>query len=88
VTVEAACSKHRREDVLPLHPELAAQLRSWIEGLAPDELFFRLLDNRRTWLMVKKDLERVGIPYETPEGTPISMPPDVTPTSPSSFGMA
>ena len=27
LTVEAACSKHRREDVLPLHPELALRLR-------------------------------------------------------------
>lgn len=27
-----------------------------------------VIRNRRTWLMVKKDLERVGIPYETPEG--------------------
>jgi integrase len=27
VTVQAACSKHRREDVLPLHPELVQALR-------------------------------------------------------------
>jgi hypothetical protein len=26
VTVEAACSKHRRKDVLPLHPDLVAKL--------------------------------------------------------------
>ncbi|MDQ3329655.1 MAG: tyrosine-type recombinase/integrase, partial [Planctomycetota bacterium] len=30
VTVEAAYSKHRREDTLPLHPELVARLREWI----------------------------------------------------------
>ena len=30
VTVQAACSKHRREDVLPLHPDLAARLRQWL----------------------------------------------------------
>ena len=30
VTVEAACSKHRREDVLPLHPGLAARLQQWL----------------------------------------------------------
>jgi hypothetical protein len=29
VTLEAAYSKHRREDVLPLHPELVARLRQW-----------------------------------------------------------
>ena len=30
VTLEAAYSKHRREDVLPLHPDLAARLRHWL----------------------------------------------------------
>ena len=31
VTVEAGYSKHRRKDVLPLHNELAARIRVWIE---------------------------------------------------------
>ena len=30
VTVQAACSKHRREDVLPIHSDLAARLRRWL----------------------------------------------------------
>ncbi len=30
VTVQAACSKHRREDVLPIHADLAARLRQWL----------------------------------------------------------
>ncbi len=30
LTVEAACSKHRREDVVPLHPQLVARLRAWL----------------------------------------------------------
>jgi integrase len=68
VTVEAACSKHRRKDVLPLHPELAAMVREWIRGLEPDALLFARIERKKTWLMVKKDLERVGIAYETPEG--------------------
>ncbi|MFM9963595.1 MAG: tyrosine-type recombinase/integrase [Planctomycetaceae bacterium] len=29
VTLEAGYSKHRRENVLPLHPDLAARLRQW-----------------------------------------------------------
>jgi hypothetical protein len=66
--LEAACSKHRRKDVLPLHPELVILLREWLAGLAPDELLFPKLARRRTWLMVKKDLERVKIPYENAEG--------------------
>jgi len=32
VTIGAAYSKHRREDVLPLHPDLAARLRQWLSG--------------------------------------------------------
>jgi integrase/recombinase XerC len=68
VTVQAACSKHRRTDVLPLHPQLLAMLPGWLRGLPVDEPIFPKLAKRRTWLMVKKDLERIGIPYETPEG--------------------
>lgn len=68
VTVVAACSKHRRLDVLPLHPQLIELLPDWLRGLGPDDFLFPKLGNRRTWLMVKLDLERVGIPYETPEG--------------------
>ncbi len=68
LTVNAACSKHRRQDVLPLHPDLVPQLRKWTKGLADDEVLFPKLAKRRTWLMVKKDLERVGIPYQTKAG--------------------
>lgn len=68
VTIEAACSKSRRTDVLPLHPDLVRMVRGWIKGMRPDAPLFPKLANRRTWLMVKKDLERVGIDYETPDG--------------------
>ena len=34
----------------------------------PDDLLFPRIERKKTWLMVKKDLERIGIPYETPEG--------------------
>lgn len=68
VTVEAKYSKHRRKDVLPLHPELVAFLREWVDRLKPTDPLFPKLANRRTWLMVKKDLERVGIPYENQDG--------------------
>ena len=68
LTVDAACSKHRRKDVLPLHSELVAMLGEWLKGLGPDEALFPKLERRRTWLMVKKDLERVGIAYKTEEG--------------------
>ncbi len=68
VTVEAAFSKHRRRDVLPLHPELVTMLKAWLGDYRPNELLFPKLGKRRTWLMVKKDLERVEIEYETREG--------------------
>ena len=67
--VEAACSKHRREDILPLHPELIELLNVWLEGIELDTPLFPKLDKKKTWLMVKKDLEVAGIPYTTPEGT-------------------
>ena len=66
--VEAACSKHRRKDTLPMHPELVALVREWVRDLEPDDLLFPRIERKKTWLMVKKDLERVGIPYETHEG--------------------
>jgi hypothetical protein len=31
VKLEASDSKHRREDVLPLHPELVTSLQQWLE---------------------------------------------------------
>ena len=68
LTVEAACSKHRRKDVLPLHPELVAMLRGWLADLERSDVLFPDLAKRRTWLMVKKDLERAGIPYRTDDG--------------------
>ncbi|QDU57513.1 Tyrosine recombinase XerD [Aeoliella mucimassa] len=67
--VEAACSKHRREDVLPLHPELVALLEVWLDGVEPDALLFPNLDRKKTWLMVKTDLEAADIPYTNEQGT-------------------
>lgn len=68
VTVDAACSKHRRVDVLPLHPSLVEMLRGWVKGVAATARLFPKLELRKTWYMVQKDLQRVGIPYETSEG--------------------
>ncbi len=68
ITVAARASKHRKEDVLPLHPELAAMLRQWLLGIQPGEKLFPKLGQRKTHVMVRKDLERVGIPYKNDEG--------------------
>jgi hypothetical protein len=63
-----ACSKHRKTDVLPLHAELVILLRIWLKGMKSADLLFHKPAKRRTWLMVKKDLARVGIAYETDVG--------------------
>ena len=68
LTVEAACSKHRRKDTLPMHPELVTLVRGCIVGLDGDEPLFPRLARKKTYTMVQKDLERAGIPYETHEG--------------------
>ena len=68
VIVEAASSKHRKKDVLPLHPEIVALLSPWLQKLGKKEPLFPKLAKKKTWLMVQKDLERVEIPYETDEG--------------------
>lgn len=68
VTVEAKSSKHRKRDVLPLHPELVSLLSGWLPSLRQDEPLFPKLATRKAWLMVKLDLERVGIPYKDKAG--------------------
>ncbi len=65
--VEAAASKHRKTDVLPLHAELVKMLKVWTVGLAADEPIFPKLDRRKTWVMVQHDLAAAGIPYQCPE---------------------
>ncbi len=68
ITIEAACSKHRREDTIPLREEVSQSLRPWIESLGPEEKLFPSFEIKQSWKMVRKDLERIGIPYENEEG--------------------
>ena len=68
VTVAAACSKHRRKNVLPLHPELVSMLRVWLKGLKPTERLFPLLGEKKLSQVIRSDLKRAGIPYRTAEG--------------------
>lgn len=68
VTVEAISSKHKKLDVLPLHPDLAAILPEWLKGLKPTDKLFKGLERKKAWFMIKKDLERVGIEYKTEDG--------------------
>ncbi len=68
LTVQAAASKHRKMDVLPLHADLVTLLRQWLPELGDSQPLFPRLERKRTWFMVQKDLERAGIPYRTKEG--------------------
>ena len=68
VTVSAKYSKHRRTDVLPLHPSLLVELPLWFAGMDEDEPLFFRLDQRKTWKMIRLDLEAAGIPYRDVNG--------------------
>jgi integrase len=74
VAVEAAYSKRRRQDSIPLHPEVARRLRAWLAGreLADSEPLFDLKTFggcwRKTAKMMRLDLERAGSPYQDEDG--------------------
>jgi len=66
VTVKAAYSKHRREDVLPLRADTAAELQEFFKGKLPTVRAFvgtyrQLTD--KTSDMIKADLRDAGIAY-------------------------
>ena len=68
VTVAAAYSKHRREDVLPLRMELAEALRAHLAKKLPDAPAFKLPDRQHNAKMIRADLEAAGIPYRDDAG--------------------
>jgi integrase len=49
LTLQAVNSKHRKRDVLPLHPALVTMLREWLKGMAPDQKLFPNLERKKTW---------------------------------------
>jgi integrase len=63
VTVPPRRSKRRREDVLPLHPDLAEILGLWLVGKEPRQRVFPGTWHRRAADMLKIDLLSAGIPY-------------------------
>jgi len=66
--LEARNSKHRKRDVLPLHPQLVTLLRQWLPEYSPGESLFPKLAKRKAYMMIRKDLEAAGIPYSTKDG--------------------
>ncbi len=72
VTVEAAYSKRRRDDIQPIRPDLAAALRSWIAGKAPGRPVFGNL-TKHTVKLIRHDWRPPGCPTAMPRaGWPIS----------------
>ncbi len=61
VTVETGYSKHRKKDVLPLKPEMVAELRNYCANKTPNTNLFALTD--KTANMIQADLADTGIDY-------------------------
>ncbi len=68
VTIEATRSKHRKKDVLPLHPQLVELLRTWLKDMRIDQPLFPGLARKKLSNMVRCDLKRAGIPYKNIDG--------------------
>jgi len=64
VTVEAAYSKHRRQDTLPLRPELVEILKPWLATRDPGQPVFDMPDSHHVAEMLKGDLKDAGVPYK------------------------
>jgi integrase/recombinase XerD len=63
VTVEAAYSKRRRDDVLPLRAEVAERLRALLTCKLPGAPAFDMPKVDKLSRMVKADLTAAGVPY-------------------------
>jgi len=61
VTVQAGYSKRKREDILPLRPDTAAELRGFLSDKLPDARAFRVPD--KPVKMLRADLTDAGIAY-------------------------
>jgi len=61
VSVDAAYSKNRKQTILPLRKDTAAELQSFVAGKLPMAQVFKVPE--KTADMLKADLEAVNIPY-------------------------
>jgi integrase len=70
VTVLAGYSKHRREDVLPLHPSVVEHLRPWLSGKKPCLPVWpgTWAQAKMAGKILKKDLLAAGVPYVDENG--------------------
>jgi integrase len=68
VTVQAAYSKHRREDVQPLRPDMARVMRQYLAGRPADRPLWPGSWKEDAAEMLRADLEAAGIPYQDEAG--------------------
>jgi len=68
VTVEAAYSKHRRQDTLPLRPDTANELQSFLSGKMPNANAFNMPKADNVVKMLRADLADTGIQYRDDSG--------------------
>jgi len=70
LTVQAAYSKHRRQDVLPMHPSLVVLLRPWLASKPAAQPVWpgNWAKGKRAGKMLRKDLKASGIPYKDESG--------------------
>ncbi len=66
VIVQAAFSKHRREDIQPLPSELVPLLRDYLKDINDGDMAFDV--PKKFVQALRQDLEAAGIPYETHNG--------------------
>jgi integrase len=65
VTVQAAYSKHRRQDVLPLHPSLVAMIRPWLFAKPTWGRIWpgKWAEYKTAGKMMQVDLKAAGVEY-------------------------
>ena len=63
VTVRAAYSKGRREDILPLRPETAKELQNFLHSKTPNSPAFQMPSRRNLSSAMQADSADAGIPY-------------------------
>ncbi len=68
VTVRAAYSKRRRDDNLPLRPELVAELCTFLKLHTPEAAAFRMPSRFDMGRAFRKDVETAGIAYRDADG--------------------
>jgi len=68
VKLQAAYSKRRREDILPLRPDLADGLRVFTATLTPVTLVFKMPKKDQVIDMLRADLQDAGVAYRDDAG--------------------